>query len=196
MRPATAANSRRFSTSAPISIRVPRWATRATTTNQTARPHVHAEYARQSRIDPTPKTCPPSSKSTLQGADTHQTSGRQAQALRAYHASMREDDAELRLVRRACLRLYLDRIRPPGLARSGVASAAYTRRRDSSFRCPPWRWRSSRPSIFSRRLFTAGDGAGRIGFRLIFCDCFGFNEVVEALFNRNDVMRRHVNSSR
>ena len=49
-----------LSTSAPISIRAPRSVTRATIPNQTARPHANAEYARQSRIDPTPKTCPPS----------------------------------------------------------------------------------------------------------------------------------------
>src|SRR5271166_2657663 len=56
------------------------------------------------------------SKSTLQGAGTHRTSGRQAQALQAYRVSMREDGAELRLVRRACSRLYLNQIRPHGLA--------------------------------------------------------------------------------
>src|SRR5271154_3679078 len=60
VRLATAATSRRFSTSAPISIRAPRSATRATIPNQTARLHANAEYARQSRIDQTPKTCPPS----------------------------------------------------------------------------------------------------------------------------------------
>ena len=116
MRPATAATSRRFSTSAPISIRVPRWATRATIPNQIARPHANAEYARQSRIDPTPKTCPPSFQKHLQGAGTNRTGGRQAQALQAYRASMREDGAELRLIRRACSRLHLDQIRPHGLA--------------------------------------------------------------------------------
>jgi hypothetical protein len=47
-------------TSAPISIRALRSATRVTIPSQTARPHVNAEYARQSHIDPTPKTFPPS----------------------------------------------------------------------------------------------------------------------------------------
>jgi hypothetical protein len=46
------------STSAPISIRVPRLATKAMIQNQIARQHANAEYVRQSRIDPTPKTCP------------------------------------------------------------------------------------------------------------------------------------------
>src|SRR4029077_5572537 len=41
---------------------------------------------------------------------------RQAQTLQAYRTSMREDGAELRLVRRACSRLHLDQIRPHGLA--------------------------------------------------------------------------------
>src|SRR6202035_5398699 len=39
------------------------------------------------------------------------TSGRQAQTLQAYRTSMREDGAELRLVRRACSRLHL-KLRP------------------------------------------------------------------------------------
>ena len=56
------------------------------------------------------------SESTLQGTGTHRTSGRQAQTLQAYRTSMREDGAELRLVRRACSRLHLDQIRPHGLA--------------------------------------------------------------------------------
>ena len=37
--------------------------------------------------------------------------------LQAYRTSMREDGAELRLVRRACSRLHLDQIRPHGLIR-------------------------------------------------------------------------------
>ena len=37
------------------------------------------------------------------------------QTLQAYRTSMREDGAELRLVRRACARLNLDQIRPHGL---------------------------------------------------------------------------------
>src|ERR1700730_4092958 len=56
------------------------------------------------------------SENTLQGTGTHRTSGRQAQTLQAYRTSMREDGAELRLVRRACSRLHLDQIRPHGLA--------------------------------------------------------------------------------
>jgi hypothetical protein len=55
------------------------------------------------------------SETTLQGTGTHRTSGRQAQTLQAYRTSMREDGAELRLVRRACSRLHLDQIRPHGL---------------------------------------------------------------------------------
>jgi hypothetical protein len=42
----------------------------------------------------------------------------EAQTLQAYRTSMREDGAELRLVRRACSRLHLDQIRPHGLIRS------------------------------------------------------------------------------
>jgi transposase len=53
-------------------------------------------------------------KTTLQGTGTHRTSGRQAQTLQAYRTSMREDGAELRLVRRACSRLHLDQTRPHG----------------------------------------------------------------------------------
>jgi hypothetical protein len=51
----------------------------------------------------------------LFGTGTHRTSARQAQTLQAYRTSMREDGAELRLVRRACSRLHLDQIRPHGL---------------------------------------------------------------------------------
>src|SRR6478672_2279260 len=58
------------------------------------------------------------SENTLQGTGTHRTSGRQAQTLQAYRTSMREDGAELRLVRRACSRLHLDQIRPHGLGRA------------------------------------------------------------------------------
>src|SRR5580704_14933096 len=59
------------------------------------------------------------SENTLQGTGTHRTSGRQAQTLQAYRTSMREDGAELRLVRRAFFRLHLDQIRPHGL---GIAT--------------------------------------------------------------------------
>src|SRR5271163_3876593 len=55
------------------------------------------------------------SEDTLQGPGTHRTSHRQTQALQTYRASMREDGAELRLIRRACSRLHLDQIRPHGL---------------------------------------------------------------------------------
>src|SRR5271170_4579072 len=58
------------------------------------------------------------SEDTLQGPGTHRTSHRQTQALQTYRASMREDGAELRLIRRACSRLHLDQIRPHGLASS------------------------------------------------------------------------------
>src|SRR5271168_1368513 len=57
------------------------------------------------------------SEDTLQGPGTHRTSHRQTQALQTYRASMREDGAELRLIRRACSRLHLDQIRPHGLVR-------------------------------------------------------------------------------
>src|SRR6478609_3883734 len=57
------------------------------------------------------------SENALQGTGTHRTSGRQAQTLQAYRTSMREDGAELRLVRRACSRLHLDQIRPHGLGK-------------------------------------------------------------------------------
>jgi hypothetical protein len=63
------------------------------------------------------------SENTLQGTGTHRTSGRQAQTLQAYRTSMREDGAELRLVRRACSRLYLDQIRPHGLRGLAAESA-------------------------------------------------------------------------
>src|SRR6476620_6754908 len=56
------------------------------------------------------------SENPLQGTGTHRTSGRQAQTLQAYRTSMREDGAELRLVRRACSRLHLDQNRPHSLA--------------------------------------------------------------------------------
>jgi hypothetical protein len=58
-----ASDSRNFETLldiGPISIRAPHSVTRATIPNQTARPPAGAEYARQSRIDPTSKTYPPS----------------------------------------------------------------------------------------------------------------------------------------
>src|SRR5271156_6084222 len=54
-------------------------------------------------------------ENTLQSSGTNRTSGRQAQALQAYRASVRENGAELRFVRRACSRLHLDQIRPHGL---------------------------------------------------------------------------------
>ena len=67
------------------------------------------------------------SKSTVQGAGTNRTGGRQAQALQAYRASMREDGAELRLIRRACSRLHLDQIRPHGLKASAPATLLLSR---------------------------------------------------------------------
>src|SRR6476620_5584067 len=63
------------------------------------------------------------SENTLQGTGTHRTSGRQAQTLQAYRTSMREDGAELRLVRRACSRLHLDQIGPHGLVPKAVRIA-------------------------------------------------------------------------
>ena len=58
VKPAIAATSRRFSTSALISIRAPRSVTRATIPNQTATPRANAEYVRQSRIDSNTKDMP------------------------------------------------------------------------------------------------------------------------------------------
>ena len=60
VKPVIAATLRRFSTSALISIRAPHSVTKATIPNQTATPRANAEYVRQSRIDPTPRICPPS----------------------------------------------------------------------------------------------------------------------------------------
>jgi hypothetical protein len=101
---------------APISIRVPRWATRATIPNQTARPRVNAEYARPFRIDPTPKTFPSSfRKFSTKAAGPYRASGRQAQTIQAHRTTLREDGAELWFVRCACSRLHLDQIRPHGL---------------------------------------------------------------------------------
>src|SRR5215472_4832025 len=56
------------------------------------------------------------SENTLQGTRTHRTSRREAQTVQAYRTSMREDGAELRLVRCARSRPHLDQIRPHGLA--------------------------------------------------------------------------------
>src|SRR5512135_526832 len=64
------------------------------------------------------------SENTLQGTGTHRTSGRQAQTLQAYRTSMREDGAELPLVRRACSRLHLDQIRPHGLTPPAYRSSS------------------------------------------------------------------------
>jgi hypothetical protein len=43
-----------------VSIRAPHSVTKATIPNQIATPRANAEYVRQSRIDPTPRICPPS----------------------------------------------------------------------------------------------------------------------------------------
>ena len=51
----------------------------------------------------------------LQDIGLDRTSGRQAQTLQTYRTPMREDGAELRLVRRARFRLHLDQNRPHGL---------------------------------------------------------------------------------
>src|SRR5271154_1747103 len=66
------------------------------------------------------------SEGTLQGPGTHRTSRRQTQALQTYRAAMREDGAELRLLRRACSRLHLDQIRPHGLAGNRLTSLPST----------------------------------------------------------------------
>jgi hypothetical protein len=60
VKPVIAATLRRFSTSVLISIRAPHSVTKATIPNQIATPRANAEYVRQSRIDPTPRICPPS----------------------------------------------------------------------------------------------------------------------------------------
>src|SRR5262249_32303428 len=57
--------SRPFSTSAPASIRVRHLATKATIPNRTAMLPDGVEYAQQSLIDPTPKTCLPSFQKML-----------------------------------------------------------------------------------------------------------------------------------
>src|SRR5947207_8438717 len=46
-------------------------------------------------------------------------SSREAQPIQAQRTSMREDGADLRLVRRACSRHHLDQIRPHGLVGQG-----------------------------------------------------------------------------
>jgi hypothetical protein len=55
-RPVTVAILRCCSTLAQISRRVPHLVTRVTIQNQIAKPLANAEYARRSRIDPTPRT--------------------------------------------------------------------------------------------------------------------------------------------
>ncbi len=79
-----------------------------------------------SRIDPTPKICPPSFRkhSTRHGHASNKRSA-SSNASSVSH-SMREDGAELRLVRRACSRPHLDQIRPHGLASSVVPSPTAT----------------------------------------------------------------------
>ena len=126
VKPVIAATLRRFSTSVLISIRAPLSAKRlrfqiksrrcAPTRNMSCNPVSiqHQGYARLL------------SENTLQGTGTRRTSGRQAQTLQAYRTSMREDGAELRLVRRACSRLHLDQIRPHSLERTPLAH--YTHR--------------------------------------------------------------------
>src|SRR6202043_1758387 len=78
------------------------------------------------------------SENTLQGAGTLRTSGRQAQTLQAYRTSMREDGAELRLVRRACSRLHLDQIRPHGLGLVTWRPELYSACRQQRRRTHPW----------------------------------------------------------
>ena len=65
VKPVIAATLRRFSTSALISTRAPHSVTKATIPNQIATPRANAEYVRQSRIDPTPRICPPSFRKRL-----------------------------------------------------------------------------------------------------------------------------------
>src|SRR5437868_3097517 len=71
-------------------------------TNQIATLHVNAEYVRQSRIDPTPKTYPLFQRFSTRGAPVR-ASSREAQRIRAQRTSMREDGAELRVCRRNLL---------------------------------------------------------------------------------------------
>jgi hypothetical protein len=78
VKPVIAATLRRFSTSVLISIRAPLSVTKATIPNQTATPRANAEYVRQSRIDPTPRICPPSFRkhSTRHGHAVEQAVGK------------------------------------------------------------------------------------------------------------------------
>ena len=130
VRPATAATSRRCSTSAPISIREPRWATRATIPNQIARPRVNAEHMSgyPVSIQHQRHSCL-LSESSLQRPRSYRTNSRQAQTIQAHRTALREDSAELRFVRCACSRLHLDQIRPHGQKsrRPGFFAASFKR---------------------------------------------------------------------
>jgi hypothetical protein len=115
VRPATAATSKRCSTSAPISIRVPRSATKAKIQNRTARPHANAEYARQSRIDPTPKRYPPSFRkfSTRAVPVSSKQSARSNDSSASHCVVRRHRGITVRSSRWQCI--YLDQNRPHGL---------------------------------------------------------------------------------
>jgi hypothetical protein len=56
------------------------------------------------------------SESSLQRPRPYQAGSRQAQTIQTHRFALRKDSAELRFIRRARSRLYLDQIRPHGLA--------------------------------------------------------------------------------
>jgi hypothetical protein len=75
--------------------------------------------ARQSRIDPTPKTYPPSFRKFSTRVAPVSSKQSASQTVQAHRVALREDRAELRLVRRTCSWLHLDQIRPHGLGHCG-----------------------------------------------------------------------------
>jgi hypothetical protein len=114
-RPAIAGTLRRCSTSVPISTRVRHSVIRAMIRNRTAMPLASAEYVRQSRIDPTPKPYRHSFQKCSTKAALVSSRLWQAQTFQTHRITLREDGAELRIARRACLRVHLDQIRPHDL---------------------------------------------------------------------------------
>ena len=90
--------------------------------NRTARPHVNAEYVQQSRIDPTPKTCPRFFQKSLQGPRSHRAISRQAQTIQTHRTTLREDSSKLQFLRGSRTRLHLDQIHLHGLVRTVTES--------------------------------------------------------------------------
>src|SRR3954471_23459707 len=62
------------------------------------------------------------SKSSLQRSRPYRASSWQAQTIQAHRAAVREDSAELWLLRRARLRIHLDQIRPHGLGFGSISN--------------------------------------------------------------------------